>query len=264
MIDAGSRESFIRAHLPGALLTPFRGDMKSDLSPASILSPSSALDLFSTLSIRSDTPYMVYDTGEVLPSARLAFILRYYGVKDVSILSGGMTSYLHQGGRVHTGYGDGGGPPGTGATAKASEQAPPLMPSPHPSMLTGWEAVMQAAATSGGAQIIDCRSPAEFSGADTKGFPRGGHIPRAISVPWGAVVSPGSREFLSGGSLRAHFESKGVDLARPAIVLCLAGVRASAVFAALQAAGGTGGVTLYEGSMAEWLLKPELPVERLK
>jgi len=252
LIDVGTFENFIRAHIPGSVRSPIRGDLKSAILPTSILDFESASRLFSDLDIRDKTPCIVYDTGEMLPSTRLAFVLRYWGVRDVSVLSGGFTSYLTKGGRACSGYSE---------MAEEKEVVnPSLQPTPDDSLLVGWEEVFKASSKNCGAQIIDARSPGEFSGVDMKGLPRGGHIPTAINIPWGEVISPKTREYLAQGELRALFQSRGVDLERPALVLCLAGVRASAVATALEAAGATGGVKVYEGSMAEWSLMTELPI----
>ena len=107
-------------------------------------------------------------------------------------------------------------------------------------------------------QVIDARTPAEFSGADARGLPRLGHIPGAINVPFQALLQRGV--FLPAAELRAAFEARGVDLARPSIVMCLAGVRAAVVAVGVAAAGGSGGVAVYEGSAQEWAEDPALPV----
>ena len=111
-----------------------------------------------------------------------------------------------------------------------------------------------AAMEGSGAQVLDARSPAEFTGDSTHGLPRGGHIPGAINVPFGdCLLADGSRRYLPAQQLRALLQARGVDLARPAIVMCLAGVRASLLQSALHDAGAPlGSVRLYDGSMIAW------------
>ena len=256
VIDMGTADAFSRAHLPGALRSPLRGDLKGP-DGVSPLSLPDAAHLFSALSLHASQPALVYDSGEALPAARLAWILRYYGHPDVAVLDGGFGAYLECGGAVPqpcTAY--------AAAPAPAAPAAPLLAPTPQPELLARAQDVLAALHTAGGAQLLDARSPAEFCGASAHGLPRAGHIPGAINVPFADCLAPGTRRYLPQPELQAVLSARGVDLGRPAIVLCLAGVRASVLLMALHAAGApSAGVRLYDGSMAEWSQDPSLPIK---
>ena len=265
VIDIGTADSFARAHIPGAVRSPVRGDLKGDaFSP---LSPGEASALFAALDLRQSQPVLVYDSGEALPSARLAWVLRYYGHPDVSVLCGGFGAYLRARGlgRPGTAF-----CPAAGAALPPPPSAlPPLLPSPQPALLAQRQDVLAALAAGpgAGAQVLDARSEGEYSGAATHGLPRAGHIPGAISIPFTdcfAPSAPAARQYRGRAAMRQLLQGRGVDLARPTIVLCLAGVRASCLQNALHIAGASPGSSrLYDGSMAEWALDPSLPMQQL-
>ena len=54
-------------------------------------------------------------------------------------------------------------------------------------------------------------------------------------------------------ALRALFEAAGIDLARPVISYCQLGLRGTVGLAALERAGASGRLAVYDGSMREWL-----------
>jgi thiosulfate/3-mercaptopyruvate sulfurtransferase len=257
LIDVGSADSYNRAHIPGAVRSPLRGDLKDPHHLTGVL-PSSAMGaLFDALGLppgdlAGDT--VVYDTGEALAACRLAWLLSYYGVPNVRVLDGGFTAYLASGRPVRTSFSALPGP----APAAAQQPVLPRTPAPQRALLVGTAEVL--AASKGGAaapQIIDARTPAEFAGADARGLPRVGHVPGAVNVPFQALLQRGA--FLPAADLRAALQARGVDVARPAIVMCLAGVRAAVVAAGVVAAGGEH-VAVYEGSAQEWAADPSLPI----
>ena len=112
-------------------------------------------------------------------------------------------------------------------------------------------------------QLLDVRSPAEFSGVDylARGNARGGHLPGAILMPHTDLFSKNGPGLLPRATLRELFEKAGLDPRRRVVAICQSGARAGAGFAALRAAGFYK-TMLYEGAMREWLTQPNLPIEK--
>ena len=259
IIDVGTSDSFNRAHIPGALRSPLRGDLKDPHHPTRALPASAMGALFDALAVPSSDDggdIIVYDTGEALAACRLAWLFSYYGLPNVRILNGGFAAFLASGGAARSAFS---APPTAAATLP--QPSPPRVPLPQRALLVGTAEMLAASRGGGGAlvpQIIDARTPAEFLGEDARGLPRLGHIPGAINVPFQALLQRGA--FLPAAELRAALEARGVDLERPTIVMCLAGVRAAAAAVGVAAAGGSGSVAVYEGSAQEWAEDPALPL----
>ncbi len=123
------------------------------------------------------------------------------------------------------------------------------------------------AAASG--QLIDVRSPGEFSGKVThmpeypqEGVLRGGHIPGARSVPW-ARAAAADGTFKTAAELRAIYETEiGLNAGEPVITYCRIGERSSHTWFVLTYLLGYKHVRNYDGSWTEWGNSVGMPIER--
>lgn len=250
VVDVCGEPDYARAHAAGATWWP-ASDMKDPASPFGVVPTRIVAEMSRVLRVAGGAPTVVY-SASALPSARLWWVLRYYGHGNVRVLDGGWRAYLAAGGRVRDAAGE-----AADAAATAAAEPAAFDPRPTPAMLASTDEVL-AAVDGRGPQLIDCRTPLEYSGDDLRGLPRGGHPPGALNVPHAEFLAPDGR-YKDAAALRAVFAARGVDLARPSIVYCLAGVRASVGVLALAIAAPGARVQNYDGSMAEWLSSPSLP-----
>jgi len=127
---------------------------------------------------------------------------------------------------------------------------------------------VRAFAAAGG-QLVDVRSPNEFSGKVThmpeypqEGVLRGGHIPGARSVPW-ARAAAADGTFKSADELRAIYETEiGLNAVNPVITYCRIGERSSHTWFVLTYLLGYSNVRNYDGSWTEWGNSVGMPIER--
>jgi thiosulfate/3-mercaptopyruvate sulfurtransferase len=120
-----------------------------------------------------------------------------------------------------------------------------------------------------GGQLIDVRSPTEFSGETThmaqypqEGVLRGGHIPGAKNVPWARAANPDGT-FKSADELRAIYEGEiGLKSDAEVVTYCRIGERSSHTWFVLTYLLGYDRVRNYDGSWTEWGNSVRLPIAR--
>ena len=110
----------------------------------------------------------------------------------------------------------------------------------------------------GAVELVDVRSPAEFSGEilAPPGLPetcqRGGHIPGASNIPWGMAVNDEDGTFKSRDELADVYGQRGITGDKPIIAYCRIGERSSHSWFVLKYLLGYDNVKNYDGSWTEW------------
>ena len=230
------REGYERAHIPGALFVDWQVDFSEPGSPSNdVASPERFAALMGALGIGGDTTVVVYDNAASMFACRLRWALRYYGHEKVFALDGGWDKWRAEGRPVS-------------ADIPVVERAT-FTPKVNPALRATADEIL-GGLEAGGMQIIDVRSPAEFSGAASRAR-EGGHIPGAISLPRKTMVA-GDKTLKSPESLLACFSEAGVSLdAGETVIYCNSGVSAAYGMLALEVAGARN-LRLYDGSWKEW------------
>ena len=126
----------------------------------------------------------------------------------------------------------------------------------------------EAVAAIGVKNLIDVRSPDEFSGKllapahlPQEQSQRAGHIPTALSVPWSKAANDDGT-FRSDEELRALYADAGLDTSKPTIAYCRIGERSSHTWFALHELLGEKDVKNYDGSWTEYGSLVGVPVEK--
>ncbi len=173
------------------------------------------------------------------------WLFKIYGHKDVRLMNGGRQKWLNEADKDLTTQPTRVTPVSYKVTEVHNELRALL-----PDVL--------AARKNGGLNLVDVRSPDEYTGkviappGMSETAQRGGHIPGAKSIPWStAVAADGS--FKSDAELREiYLKQKGVDPGRPTIAYCRIGERSSHTWFVLKYLLGIDNVRNYDGSWTEY------------
>lgn len=237
---------YLERHIPGAVF--FDIDELSDHStPLPHMLPSGEEFSLSMeeLGVGDGMTIVVYEQAGVFSAPRAWWMLRTFGAQQVYILDGGLEAWLAAGQPVES---------GPVRRSKASFTA-----KLHASAVKTFADLQQIIAAKG--QILDARSAARFAGTAPEPRPgiSSGHMPGSTSVPFTELVAEGRLKDSAG--LRDIFAAKGVDIAQPITTTCGSGVTAAVIALGLEIAGASQ-VSLYDGSWAEYALRPEGIIEK--
>ncbi|NEH20129.1 3-mercaptopyruvate sulfurtransferase [Pantoea agglomerans] len=198
------------------------------------------------LGVSSDKHLVVYDEGNLFSAPRAWWMLKTFGVAQVSILAGGLQGWKEADFALATGEVN---LPEGEFEAHADES--------RVKRLTNVLLISHE----GGAQIIDARPANRFNAEVDEPRPglHRGHIPNSLNVPWNSLVEQGKLK--PEAELQTLFADAGVDITQPVVASCGSGVTAVVVILALTALGARD-VTLYDGSWGEWGSRDDLPIAK--
>ncbi|MFA4940126.1 3-mercaptopyruvate sulfurtransferase [Brevundimonas sp.] len=240
-----ARADFERTHIPGAVF--FDLDAVSDRDsplPHMMPSPQSFAASVGVLGIGSDDRIVVYDTAGLFSAARVWWMLKTMGAKQVQVLDGGLPRWLAQGRPVQTG----------GSKAVATNFEATELGEAIASLNDVRDALAQ------GIQVVDARGAARFSGQAAEPRPgvRSGHMPGALNLPYGRLLNENGT-MKRGAALAQAFVEAGVDIDRPIVTTCGSGVTAAILTLGLAELDRPS--KLYDGSWSEWGARSDTPVE---
>ncbi|WAH51892.1 3-mercaptopyruvate sulfurtransferase [Pseudescherichia vulneris] len=240
------RAEYRAGHLPGAVFFDIEAlsDHTSPL-PHMMPRPEAFAVAMRELGIGSDKHLVIYDEGDLFSAPRAWWMLKTFGVEQVSILAGGLAGWQRD--ELPLQQGD---------VTLPEAEFDAHFDADRVKRLTDVLLISHEKT----AQLVDARPAPRFNGEADEPRPglKRGHIPGALNVPWGELVFEG--ELKTTDELSAVFARQGVDLNKPIVVSCGSGVTAAVVALALETLG-VEGVKLYDGSWSEWGARDDLPVE---
>ncbi|MFD5874116.1 sulfurtransferase [Streptomyces sp. NPDC060322] len=233
--------------IPGARRFDIDGAL-SDHSvplPHTMPGPAEFEERMRALGVDGTDTVVVYDTAGIYSSARAWWMLRAMGFDRVAVLDGGLPAW------------EAGGFPVEEREPGGAGRAGDFTARPRPGALVGSDAVVEALADPRAA-VLDARSRERFAGTAAEPRPglRGGHMPGAVNLPFGAVQRDG--RMLPAEQLRTVFQASAGSRER-LVVSCGSGVTACVLALGAELAG-YGEVSVYDRSWSEWGLPSELPV----
>ncbi len=245
--DARDADDYAAGHIAGAVNFGAAGDLFRDPNREDPPSAAVAAQLFGNAGIDFLNKEVIVYGGKGDPFAYYAArMLEYYGGKHGKVYHGGIEDWK--------------------AAAKPMSTQPTTLPPVKLTLNaervgTLWTNEVVDRVRGGGAQIVDVRTPKEFSGEDIRAI-RGGHIQGAMSIPyetnWVDAATPAklaAKQVANkdGMSLKPVDQLKAMyaklDPGKETVVYCQSGVRASETATVLRDLGFSN-VKVYEPS---WL-----------
>jgi thiosulfate/3-mercaptopyruvate sulfurtransferase len=209
--------------------------------------------LMSDAGIGNDTTVVLYGDNNNWFAAWALWQLQIYGHKDVRLMNGGRKKWVAEGRDLTKDA-----PKVSAASYEAS--------GPDYSIRSFLPDV-QKAVSSKSVEMVDVRSPDEFTGKilSPPGLPetcqRGGHIPGASNIPWAKACNDDGT-FKSADELKSLYQAAGITGTKPIIAYCRIGERSSHSWFVLKYLLGLNNVTNYDGSWTEWGNLVGAPVEK--
>jgi thiosulfate/3-mercaptopyruvate sulfurtransferase len=242
-LDARDRAAFEAGHAPGAVHVPVEEwDKAAKTADIGFAKTAFWSDAFGSLGIDNSATAVVYDDGRMTNAARVWFMLQYFGLK-AAILNGGWPT-LSSAAEL---------PP----AAKPSGSVSPTVPGAGLVGLVDRETLKHQ--LDGKAHVFDTRTHAEFTGEDTRGRPRSGHLPGARHLSHADLLDDG--RVRPPSVLRAMMEQVGFGAGDHIVTHCEGGGRA-ALAAAAAVRAGYDDVRVYYLSFADWARDESCPIVR--
>ncbi len=239
---------YAEAHLPGASYLHLDRDLSSAITPGSgrhpLPDPQRFARRLGELGVDEQTQLIAYDQGNGAYAARLWWLARWIGLRNVAVLDGGIAAWRTAG--------------------LPLEQS---LPVPRPKALpvaldsAAWvsTAVVDELRLRPGNLLVDARGAERFAGRNETIDPVAGHVPGARNLPFLTNLGADGK-FLPAAVLRERFGALlGSVPASSLIAMCGSGVTACHHLLALEHAGFSG-ARLYAGSWSEWIRDPQRPI----
>ena len=239
---------YASAHLPGALYLHLDRDLSSPITLGSgrhpLPDPAKFASRLSELGVGGGSQVIAYDQGNGAHAARLWWLARWIGMRNVAVLDGGIGAWRAAGLPLET----------TVRTPRPQDLAVAL-----DSKASVSTAAVDDLRLRPGNLLIDARSPERFAGLSETIDNKAGHVPGARNRPFAANLD-GNGRFLPAAELRHRFGTLlGSVPSTHVISMCGSGVTACHNLLALEHAGLTG-ARLYAGSWSEWIRDPRRPI----
>jgi thiosulfate/3-mercaptopyruvate sulfurtransferase len=243
VLDAREKAKYAAGHVPGARWVDHAEWAKGFADGKDAAGWSKRIG---ALGIAADTRVVVYDDNRSKDAARIWWVLRYWGVKDVRLLNGGWVGWTA--GKHPT------------ETAEPRVAVVPFTAVAAPDRLATKDDLLKSL-SDGKLQIIDARSEKEFCGIDALTNKRAGAIPGAKQLEWIDLIDNDTHRFKPPADLAKLFDAAGVRLDRPTATHCQSGGRAAVMAYGLELMGAKD-VRNYYKSWSEWGNADDTPVVR--
>ena len=243
---------YIQQHIPHAvymneslLRVPLGG------MPGNYIPEEAAEHIFRRVGLNSDVPVVVYTGkgafkgwGDGLEQTMVAYSLARFGHNNVYVLDGGLEAWVADEGPVSQVFPE----------VEASHFAVDV----HEDYFLLYDTFAMLKDEDGVA-LLDARPASIYQGQGP--WPKPGHIPGAINVPWASLMDPKNPRLLRPDSeIQVILDQNDLTPDKTIICSCGTGREATNEFLLFKWYLGFPKVKIYEGSFTEWSSYPDNPV----
>ncbi|WP_328899514.1 sulfurtransferase [Streptomyces sp. NBC_00441] len=235
--------------IAGAGVFDIDGALSDPTAPVPHTMPDAArfTEAMRALGLNDADTVIVYDAAGIYSSARARWMLRAMGFDRAAVLDGGLPAWTAA------------GLPVTEGAPEPAAGRGDFTARPRPGLLVGAGEVAEALADPEAA-VLDARTRGRFEGTEPepRAGLRGGHMPGAVSLPFGRLQDEGRMR--APDELRAAFAGAAGGRER-LYFSCGSGVTACVLALGAELAGYRD-LTVYDGSWSEWGLPQADPADR--
>jgi thiosulfate/3-mercaptopyruvate sulfurtransferase len=228
-------------HIEGAITFHWRDDLQDGLI-RDLISKEKFEALLSKNGISNDSTVVLYGGNNNWFATYAFWYFKIYGHQDVRLLDGGRKLWELKGLPL--------------VSTVAARAATNYVAKERDNSIRSFRDEVVAAI--GTKNIVDVRSPAEFSGElaapahlPQEGGQIKGHIPTAKNIPWSKAANEDGT-FKSDAELRDIYAAAGVDLTKDTIAYCRIGERSAFSWFVLHELLNVENVKNYDGSWTEY------------
>ena len=243
-------EIFKEKHIPNAIFVDLEeiSDQKSDL-PHMMPQENYFSEKISSLGINNTDQLIIYDMYGMFSAARIWFMFKAFGHKNVSLLNGGLPEWINSNGEISNKI----------KKYKKSNYKAVL----NKSLIVNYEDVLDNI-KSNKYNLLDARSPERFLGRDNEPRPgmKSGHIPKSKNLFFNNLINQDSKKFLNKKEIKNIINNLEIDDKKEIICSCGSGVTACILKFAIELIDKDKKSKIYDGSWSEWGTKEDSPYEK--
>ena len=246
--DVRDEKSYLEGHIPGAINIGDAGNTLRDANKEDYIATMKIQAIFNQAGLDINKDIVVYGSRGNPYAYFGLYTINYFGGKQAQIYHDGIDAWKLAGLPLQK--------------DRAILPAVSVVLVPQPQLVVSNEEMLKLA-QSKSVQIIDARTPDEFSGKDVRAI-RGGHIPNAVNIPFeenwqdpATSIKLSKKQVAdnSGMTLKSQADLKklysGLDPNQETVVYCQSGVRASETATVLKNLGFKK-VKVYDSSWLGW------------
>ena len=254
--DVRDEKSYLEGHIPGAINFGDAGVVLRDANKEDYITTEQIQKIFNGVGLDVNQEIVVYGARGNPYAYFGLYTVQYFGGKRALIYHDGVDGWKSAGLPMQK--------------ERASLAPVSVALVPQPQLVVSNEEMLKLA-PSKSLQIIDARTPDEFSGKDVRAI-RGGHIPNAINIPFednwqdpATAIKLGKKQVAdnSGMALKNQSDLKklyaGLDPDKETVVYCQSGVRAAETAVVLKNLGFKK-VRVYDSAWLGWGNNLKAPV----